>query len=154
VPTDRWSRYRGAEHKKVLGQAIREGYAELFAVYPDANARSTSEIQNVFATSSNAGHQVISKTVATFKALVEQAEFDVEGQEEMSLPAGPLHTPAVTPQDAPAVTPQNEGNSGSVASAALHINIQIHISPEAGEDQIEKIFSSMAKHLYGRPVAA
>jgi glycine cleavage system regulatory protein len=32
---------------------------------------------------------------------------------------------------------------------ALHIDIQIHISPEASADQIDQIFASMAKHLYG-----
>jgi len=29
----------------------------------------------------------------------------------------------------------------------LHINIQLHISPESSADQIDKIFESMAKHL-------
>lgn len=30
----------------------------------------------------------------------------------------------------------------------LHIDIQIHISPDASPDQIDQIFASMAKHLY------
>lgn len=32
----------------------------------------------------------------------------------------------------------------------LHIDLQIHISSEASESQIEAVFKSMAKHLYGR----
>ncbi len=32
-------------------------------------------------------------------------------------------------------------------SPELHINIQLHISPESSTDQIDKIFESMAKHL-------
>lgn len=31
----------------------------------------------------------------------------------------------------------------------LHIDLQIHISPESTPEQIEAIFASMAKHLYG-----
>jgi hypothetical protein len=31
---------------------------------------------------------------------------------------------------------------------AIHIDIQIHISPEASTDQIDQIFASMARHLY------
>ena len=31
----------------------------------------------------------------------------------------------------------------------LHIDLQIHISPDSTPEQIECIFSSMAKHLYG-----
>jgi hypothetical protein len=30
---------------------------------------------------------------------------------------------------------------------AIHINFQIHISPDSSADQIDKIFESMAKHL-------
>ncbi len=33
---------------------------------------------------------------------------------------------------------------------SLHIDIQIHISPDASSDQIDQIFASMAKHLYRR----
>jgi hypothetical protein len=32
----------------------------------------------------------------------------------------------------------------------LHIDVQIHIAADARDEQIEAIFSSMAKHLYGR----
>jgi Family of unknown function (DUF5343) len=40
--------------------------------------------------------------------------------------------------------PQN----GSRITPSLHIDIQIHISPDASPEQIESIFSSMARHLY------
>lgn len=32
---------------------------------------------------------------------------------------------------------------------SIHIDLQIHLSPEASSDQIDQIFSSMAKHLKG-----
>jgi hypothetical protein len=41
----------------------------------------------------------------------------------------------------PVITPANFAPS-------LHIDIQIHISPEASLDQIDQIFASMAKHFY------
>jgi len=37
----------------------------------------------------------------------------------------------------------------SSLTPSLHIDIQIHISPESSADQIDKIFESMAKHLKG-----
>jgi hypothetical protein len=144
VPTGRWTAYRGANHKAVLGEAIRSGYAELYAVYPDAHARSNMELQHVFSTSSSAGQQVIGKTVQTFKALVDEAEFPANSAPtETTMQAGPLHTPAV------AQAPQMPDMSASVGPA-VHIDIQIHISPESTAQQIDKIFESMAKHLYGR----
>jgi hypothetical protein len=75
IPNSAWTLFRGAKHKSVLGDAIRKGYADLYAVYPDAHARSATELDHVFSTSSSAGKQVIAKTVATFKALSEEAEF-------------------------------------------------------------------------------
>jgi len=33
---------------------------------------------------------------------------------------------------------------------SLHIDLQIHISADAGREQIDAMFESMAKHLYGR----
>ena len=141
VPGAKWTQYRGANHKVVLGEAIREGYADLFAVYPDANQRSQNDIDHVFSTSSSGGKQVIAKTVSTFKALADQAEFSpVNEQTDLRMASGPLHTPAV---------PSATGIGSSLLGPALHIDVQIHISPEASANQIDQIFASMSKHLYG-----
>lgn len=141
IPTSVWTNYRGAKHKRVLGDAIRKGYAELFAVYPDANRRSQTELDHVFSTSSTGGKQVIARTVGTFKALADEAEFtDVSEQTDLETPTGPLHSAPASRPNAPA---QHTGLPG------LHIDVQIHIAPEASPEQIDQIFASMAKHLYG-----
>jgi len=145
IPTARWNNFRGANHKVVLGEAIRQGYADLYAVYPDAHARTNTELQHVFSTSSSAGQQVVNKTVQTFKALVDEADFPANAAPtETSMHTGPLHTPAASPA-LPAAVPQMLSGG-----PAVHIDIQIHISPESTAGQIDKIFESMAKHLYGR----
>lgn len=153
IPTPLWSEYRGQNHRAVLGQAIRQGYSELFALYPDANNRPVADLVHVFSTSSTGGEQVISKTVQTFKTLVDEADFaatDTNGTSALS--TGPLHTPAASSM-APPLPMQNLGSTAS-SYPALHIDIQIHISPESSSEQIDKIFESMAKHLYGsRPAA-
>lgn len=142
VPTSKWTQYRGANHKQVLGEAIREGYQDLFAVYPDANQRNQADLEHVFTTSSSGGKQVIAKTVSTFRALAEQAEFTpVNQQTDLHMASGPLHT---APVQSPAA-----GARLSAQGPTLHIDIQVHISPEASPDQIDQIFASMAKHLYG-----
>ncbi len=139
VPTEIWNQFRGNDYKKVLGAAIKKGYAELFSIYPDANVRAQSEIEHVFKTSSTAGNQVIAKTLATFRALVEEAEFSTDKKPPASL------TPDVSPP-APeiATSPAQLGPP----NASLHIDIQIHISPKSSAEQINQIFESMAKHLY------
>lgn len=40
-----------------------------------------------------------------------------------------------------------EGQKVHTFSPKLHIDVQIHISPDSSSEQIDKIFESMAKHL-------
>jgi hypothetical protein len=144
VPNATWSSFRGANHKAILGDAIRRGYAELYAVYPDAHLRSSTELTHVFSTSSSAGAQVIGKTVATFKALSDEAEFPSSpAATATAMQTGPLHTPPA------GIAPQISQLPQVPRGPEVHIDIQIHISPESTAQQIEKIFESMAKHLYG-----
>lgn len=57
--------------------------------------------------------------------------------------------PAVTAQQAPEkIQSPHEIKATHLSSTPeLHVNIQLHISPETSADQIDKIFESMAKHL-------
>jgi len=38
---------------------------------------------------------------------------------------------------------------GTTGQPSVHIDFQIHISPEASPEQIDQIFASMRRHLYG-----
>ncbi|MER9727663.1 DUF5343 domain-containing protein [Mesorhizobium sp. M0217] len=143
VPTPKWSEYRTSKHRSVLGGGIKSGYSELFAVYPDANKRSNAELENVFASSSSVGKQAISKTVSTFKTLVEEADFEDAAEPQDH----PGHDTPAKRQPASAAPAQLQ--RPNPASPSLHIDIQVHISSDASLEQIDKVFSSMAKHLYG-----
>lgn len=143
--TEKWTKYRGGNYKQVLADGIREGYMDLFAIYPDANVRSNEELEDFFTTKSTAGKQVISAIVGTFKSLCELADFSaipssLENNEKDSIvkvpSAGNTPNDQETSKEQPSFTPK------------LHIDIQIHISPEATPQQIEQIFESMAKHIY------
>lgn len=43
-----------------------------------------------------------------------------------------------------------EADSKIITDPSIHIDIQIHIDASASSNQIDQIFSSMARHLYGR----
>ena len=49
-----------------------------------------------------------------------------------------------THNNPPTPTPTN----GHAPTPTLHIDLQIHISPDASNEQIDNIFASIAKHLY------
>ncbi|MES0879660.1 DUF5343 domain-containing protein [Roseibium sp. SCP14] len=144
VPTERWSKYRGARGKIVLGEGIRQGYGDLYAVYPDAHSRSNTELEHVFSSSSKAGKQAIQKAVSTFKKLAAEADF------ENTIVENDTHIEAET-RHAPAPDLKSAAKAGAKSKApSLHIDIQVHVSSEASAEQIDQIFASMAKHLYNR----
>lgn len=144
APTDRWKQFRGAHGKQVLGEGIKEGYADLYAVYPDAHNRPNTDLEHVFGSSSTAGKQVIQKAVSTFKNLVAEAEFNgkaVDGDTHFE--AETLHAPVTDAKSASKAAAKS-------GTPSLHIDVQVHIASDASADQIDQIFASMAKHLYGR----
>lgn len=141
VPTQHWRDYRGANHRQVLGEAVREAYSELFNLYPDACARSDSELESFFRTRTDGGDQVVKKLVGTFKALCANA--DMGGR--VSVGATPPKTPKKASGKA---APEPAQTKAMGNTPALHIDIQIHISPDSSAEQVDQIFKSMAKHLY------
>lgn len=147
VPTDEWKHYRGGQHGAVLAGCIQNGYSELFAIYPSAHQQSDGDLTSFFTTRSSAGKQVISKTVTTFKTLCAKADFSASPTHHA--PTQTPHAPTA-PAAAPVVSHSPVAPVTSSPHPEVHIDIQIHISPEATPTQIDQIFQSMSKHLYGR----
>lgn len=157
-PTDRWRSYQVKRNsKRVLAEAIKYGYSELFDVYPDAQLRSDAELKNYFQKHLSANDQVISSTIGTFKALCSLAEFKRQKTKRPSAqgtapsPVDPQQFDAgagatlAAPAPAPLTAPSPE-------TPTLHTDIQIHIHPDADADQIREIFKNMAKYLYDKDV--
>lgn len=85
---------------------------------------------------------------------------EIKEQKPSQKKAGPTKTKAKAKEvSKPTPSENNQNNNTPSVSAEkgcmssgqpnLHIDLQIHISPESTPEQIEAIFSSMAKHLYG-----
>lgn len=145
-PTEKWVNYRGSNHKQVLADGIREGYPDLYSIYPDAHNRSTEELENFFGTKSTAGRQVVTAIVGTFRALCDLADFS----SATAVQTNGNNVPDIATNAPPVINVPNEktNRENSNFTPKLHIDVQIHISPDATPQQIEQIFESMAKHLY------
>lgn len=143
VPTALWQKFRGSEGPTALAEGIRTGYAELYGVYPDAHERPNNDLENVFSQSSKAGKQAVSKAVATFKNLAKEADFS---RTSPTVPAEAQHFETTTLH---APVEEQPPKQNPRATPNLHIDVQVHISADATAEQIDQIFASMAKHLYG-----
>jgi Family of unknown function (DUF5343) len=151
APTKTWTDYRGKNSKIVLANAIKFGYQELFKTYPNAQKESDSDLYSYFNSSTRAGEQVIKATLNTFKKLVSLAEFESPSENnEKEIDLKPAELPPK--EDAHLNNENNLSNKKKPLDTHpnLHLDIQIHISPESSPEQIDSIFSSMAKHLYGK----
>ncbi len=153
-PTDRWRIYRDEKRsKRIMAEGIEQGYSYLFEQYPKAYQRSDEDLRSFFKANSDVSVGTVKNIVGTFKKLCSLADFGQEeddtpeDQKEVDLAESP--PPATEPKE----TSKSSGEQRSPTfSPELNINIQVHISPNADPDQINKIFESMAKHLFNRGV--
>lgn len=149
MPTDVWKRYRSAtaaDRKKVLAQAIREGYKGLYDMYPSAQACSDNELESFFRVHVNAGSQVLAKTIQTFKALAAIADFDGGGA--ALSPSAPSPSKKDIPaSEVPAHLPTVTTGVGKGTDMSVVINIQLAV-PETKDAKVyDAFFESLKKHL-------
>lgn len=147
VPTDRWKAYRNtSKAKAVLGEGIRDGYAGLYGMYPDAHERSTEAIRNYFSTQApSIGARALQMAVATFKALASEAVF-TDSRDERA----PSSADALPVANAPTVPVASRPVAAPSAFAQIAVNIELHLPATDDAEVYEKLFAAMRKHLIDR----
>jgi hypothetical protein len=138
-PTETWQRYRQKSTAgAVLAAAIRTGYADLFATYPDAERKDTEALRNYFSTHTKVGEASLNMIVRTFKTLCDAADFTGDApspvEPEMRKPAGGKdHLP---------VKPLTQ------SGPAININIQLQLQATEDAKVYDNFFAAMKKHLF------
>lgn len=150
------------KYSQVCKDILIEVYpSELLDLFPDENVDNTS-VKNWFMDVCAIGASGASKTAATFCLLKKGKIKDMSEKSETkksqkgstvkkeALQRQDISTNPVASQQSIALQaePLNVQSNNIVPS--VHIDLQIHISPEASTEQIDTIFASIAKHLYGR----
>lgn len=153
------------KYQTVCQEILQEIYpSELLELFPE-KAVDSSAVKNWFMDVCAVGASAASKNAATFVMLKSGEIKDSTNTKTTTKSAKAKTTPKtksdekstnISPMSAgtpPFIDfhqpmPSTNGTSGTVPS--VHIDLQIHISPEASPNQIDAIFASMAKHLYGR----
>lgn len=165
-PTELAQRWRHDDEYKTVCHEIRENTypQELVEAFPDAGPESKEAIKNWFMKKGQVG-EVAAKMYADTYILLCQA--DLNGKTDSSLPST-KSTPrpskitkrekttsaasaALTTTSQEPTTLSTLEHQGAHSSQrrlpAIHIDVQVHISPDTSSDQIDRIFESMAKHL-------
>ncbi|MGB9886923.1 MAG: DUF5343 domain-containing protein [Moorellales bacterium] len=147
VPTrkvDFWKRYRAGNSKCVLAEAIRQGYADLFATYRDAYNRSDEDLENYFtAKSPHLASLTIRRMIKTFRALCALADFG-DNVDSPSLDTGV----PVLPSQSPVTGSQSKLQSlGFGSGIRININIQLALPETKDPEFYEQFFSALKKHF-------
>lgn len=132
---------------------------EVRDLFPDINA-DFKKVESWFARDAKVGNSAARAYAATYLMLVEAdlARAKDQGVKAKTSTSAKVTKPVTKPASKPAPATKNHAPSNAGAgegveegkrgfSPKLHVDIQIHISPDSSPEQIDKIFESMAKHL-------
>lgn len=145
--TSKWDAFLdNSKSETVMADAIREGYSSLFNTYSDAYQQRDEDLQTFFrASNPTIAANTVKIMVGTFKALCSMADFNPSTDNGADTDEN--GNAASTDARVPLVAPPKSIES---PTPTLHIDFQVHIAADAPPEQIDQIFESMAKHLYGK----
>ena len=150
TPTDLWTSFRSKLNgKKVLGNAIKQAYKELYDIYPNAETSTKEELTDFFSTRTDAGNLALSHTVNTFKQLAAYAEFDGLVVNELTDNAeGPeVELPKPSEMKSSSISETLTKTISNKNGITINLNIQLTVPETTDEKIYDKFFESMKKHL-------
>jgi len=121
---------------------------------------SRINLDNVFARHRNlAAGRILPATLRSYESRTRAAinNFIEYSKDPTSWKPGIQQRPSRTKTKAPAPPTKKQEPSGLIrepeikvpSEPSIHIDFQIHISPETTPEQIDQVFASMRRHLYG-----
>ncbi len=146
-PTERWKSYRDrSSAAKVLGQAVKDGYADLFLTYPDANSLSSSELKSFFSSRLSHSEATLNKVVTTFKTLVSISDFsdsdEMSVSDNSTMSESPASLQDLTDKTVVENPPKPEG------IYTININIQLTLPITTDQEVFDELFKSLKKNLF------
>ena len=141
-PTDRYAQFMNLDGGgRILGPEIRRVYEPLFQASHTPYTESNEKLKNLFNIHSGGGDRTLDHQIQTFKALSENASFD--------LPANTGAVEGIPAQNGSPIGPKfNEAGIG----AAININLHIHLPENKGRRDYENIIEDIGRFIFGRPV--
>lgn len=148
TPLERYYKFLDqTESKKVLAEAIKEAYSDLFAINKKAYDYSVTEVENKLKTiyQGKKSENVLDWMSKTFKALCNYADWsdtganETKSKDEIQITEGK--------RDDRDISFEKEERHRRIKTPELHYNIQIHL-PESRDPAVyDAIFKSLKEHF-------
>lgn len=163
-PTDRANAWRiNAKYAQACQEIIADVYPpELRDLYSGGNI-DRKKIEQWFKDTARLGDTAARQSAALYILLNRATPLSSADFAKAKQPGPKSGSPAKRDRGTPAVAPAEKTESPAIAGSdalvpgldtrkestgvSLHIDLQIHISPEANAEQIDQIFASIAKHI-------
>jgi len=142
VPTQNIKDFRTEKSGKVMSDALRKTYEDLFKIYPEPSKRTREELENFFAQrKADITKFTLGLYVDTFKVLCEFADFGIAPEEKE--------------ETREAVKEETIGKKGQLVpqvpeGLAINLNIQITLPVTDNAEVYDKIFEALKKHIFTR----
>lgn len=141
APTKRYFEYLDqTQAKRVMAEAIRDAYADLFQINRKAHELSNTEIKNKLQTitQGQVSDAVLDKMSLTLKSLAQHADFNASPPSEKETP---------TPEAAAPETPADTSGGSDVTLGGLVYNIQLILPADRDQAVYDALFRSLKEHL-------
>jgi hypothetical protein len=148
--------WRDDEQYPEICQEIRKKIypEELVSAVPNPSL-DRSATERWFANHTGAGSAAV-KRMAAIYTVISEGDVSKKPEKETQKEGAPTRKKGMVKDEkkksalpsAPPAIPQVPLPGGTLALPGVNINLQIHISSDATPDQIDRIFESMAKHIY------
>jgi Ca2+-binding EF-hand superfamily protein len=145
TPTQRYYQFLDqTQSGRILADALREAYEDLFAVNTKAQEMTSEEVKNKLKTLTlgQKSDNVLGLMANTYKALVDLADWDAPA----AAPAPPVSVKAAEAEEPPRPTTQVYVPPLR-RDLELHYNIQIHLPESRDPAVFDAIFLALRKHL-------
>lgn len=144
-PTSRYHAYRDkSQARNVLGDALKEVYADLFVIKAQPTEKDKDLIEGKFKSAHNATGRPAELMAKTFFALLKLA--DVTHSASQSTKASTVADELPQDDEPLIVEPRPQKH---LSTTGLHYNIQIHLPATKDVEVYNAIFKSLKEHLVG-----
>lgn len=146
TPTERYYQFLDqTQSGRVLAEALREAYEDLFAVNTKAHQMTADDIKNKLKTLTlgQKSDNVLNLMANTFKALADQAEWDAP-------PPKPTPTTPESPtggSNPEPPKPPSDQLPNLPRAFELHYDIQIHLPESRDPAVFDAVFQALRRHL-------
>lgn len=139
-PSERYRRFKDpSQSKRVMAEALRQAYADVFTVDSQAYQRNANELKGIFARLSEKGDSVNEKMASTFKTLSGLADFEAP-----VLAEGDGQVAREVAEEETLPRPETPPDGGAIV---VHHDVHVHLPATTDINVYDAIFRSLRENL-------